>query len=77
MDYDGLTLDQALGLCAMRHGDLSGGETKFVKAMAARKKPPTPPQALRLAAMVARLRQGSLLADGPLPATASYGDADH
>lgn len=54
--YGGLTLADALRLCARRHEELFPDDIKFVRRLGAAKKPMKPEQASRLAALVERLR---------------------
>jgi hypothetical protein len=64
-DYDGLTREDAVRLCVRRHDALSLPDLKFVSKMGGPDVVITPPQKLRLAALVRRLRQESLLSTPP------------
>jgi hypothetical protein len=61
-DFDRLSLTEAIRLCTRRHEELSSSEIKLIGKLGAAETV-KPAEALRLAAVVRRLRQGSILAE--------------
>ena len=61
-DFDGLSLTEAIRLCTKRHEELSSSEIKPIGKLGAAETA-KPAEALRLAAVVRRLRQGNILAE--------------
>ena len=62
-DYDGLTLTQAIKLCTKRHEDLTSSDIKFIGKMGVAEGAIKHAEALRLSAIVRKLRQGDLIAE--------------
>jgi hypothetical protein len=60
--YDGLSLTQAIKLCTWRHEDLTSSDIKFIGKVGAAETL-KPAEALRLSAIVRKLRQGDLIAE--------------
>jgi dihydrodipicolinate synthase/N-acetylneuraminate lyase len=60
-NYDGLTLTQAIRLCTKRHEDLTSSDIKFIGKVGVAEAL-KPAEALRLSALVRKLRQGDLIA---------------
>lgn len=61
-DYDGLSLTQAIKLCTKRHEDLTSSDLKFLGKVGAAEVL-KPAERLRLSGIVAKLRQGDLIAE--------------
>jgi hypothetical protein len=61
-NYDGLTLTQAIRLCTKRHEDLTSSDIKFIGKVGVAEAL-KPAEALRLSALVRKLRQGDLITE--------------